>query len=379
MSEFFKSNLEKIEKSSEDTRINIYGKKRFSPEEAKDHVESLVSDFKDHYDSLGYKEVPSVKITSGIDPTVRFIGSHISVFKPYLAEDRVPSPGVYMRQDCLRTRNVERLLDDSYFPNWGSYFTSLGALSAAERLKEACNEVYDFLKNKLLIAPENILIRISSADSDLLDIAKECYGEDRLELDSRKIEYYRHKIGMEGVRGRNFNIALRNPDGEGFTDIGNVIVLENDKKRLGIEIALRTSTILKQLHGLDHVQDCTPVIGRETIENQAIRRKFEDAIITTTVLYREGLRPFGQHNRNRILKKYVRSLSYFRGKTGMETDQLQRIIFNFEIREFQLPTENSCAETIVEFVRAFQNELFIKKDLTDDERKIVESLKLLKS
>jgi uncharacterized protein YeeX (DUF496 family) len=62
----------------------------------------------------------------------------------------------------------------------------------------------------------------------------------------------------------------------------------------------------------------------------------------------------------------------------METDQLQRIIFNFENREFQ-STENSCAETIVEFVRAFEDELFIKKDLTDDERKIVESLKLLKS
>lgn len=157
--------------------------------------------------------------------------------------------------------------------------------------------------------------------------------------------------------------------------------MENNKKRLGIEIALGTSTILKQLHGLDHVQDWTPVIGLETIENQAIRRKFEDAIITSTVLYREGLRPFGQHNRNRILKKYVRSLSYFKGKTGMETDQLQRIIFNFEIREFQ-STENSCAETIVEiveFVRAFEDELFIKKDLTDDGRKIVESLKLLKS
>jgi hypothetical protein len=116
----------------------------------------------------------------------------------------------------------------------------------------------------------------------LLDIAKECYGEDRLELDSRKIEYYRHKIGMQGVRGRNFNIALRNPDAEGFTDIGNIIVLENNKKRLVIEIALGTNTILKQLHGLDHVQDCTSVIGLETIENQAIRRKFEDAIITTT-------------------------------------------------------------------------------------------------
>lgn len=70
--------------------------------------------------------------------------------------------------------------------------------------------------------------------------------------------------------------------------------MENNKKRLGTEIARGTSTILKQLHGLDHVQDCTPVIGLETIENQAIRRKFEDAIITSTVLHREGLRPFGQ-------------------------------------------------------------------------------------
>jgi alanyl-tRNA synthetase len=117
--------------------INIYGKKRFSPEEAKDHVESLVSDFKDHYDSLGYTEVPSVKITSGIDPTVRFIGSHISVFKPYLDEDRVPSSGVYTRQDCLRTRNVEKLLDDSYFPNWGSYFSSIGGIVCAGKIKRS--------------------------------------------------------------------------------------------------------------------------------------------------------------------------------------------------------------------------------------------------
>lgn len=374
MSEIFKPNLDKSERFSEETEMNIYGKERFSPEEAKEHVESLVNNFKEHYASLGYKEEPPVHITSGIDPTVRFIGSHISVFKSYLAEDRVPLPGVYMRQDCLRTRNVKKLLDDNYFPNWGSYFSSIGALSAPERLKEMCDETFDFLERKLLIKPENILTRVSSLDSDLMDAVK-LYGEDRIEVDSRKPEYYRHKIGMQGIGGRNFNIALRDPNTEEFSDIGNIIILENEQKRLGIEIALGTSTILKQLHGLDHVQDCTPVIGLENIENQTIRRKFEDAVITSTALYREGLRPLGQHNTNRILKQYVRSLSYFRSKSGFSIDQLQQIISTFESREFQSSAEISFSETIIEFVKAFENELFAKKDLTDDERKIIEALK----
>jgi hypothetical protein len=376
MTEIFKPNLDNNhEKSSEEAESNIYGKERFSPEKAREHVESLVDDFKEHYASLGYEEVPPVQITSGIDPTVRFIGSHISVFKPYLAEDRVPSPGVYMRQDCLRTRNVKKLLDDNCFPNWGSYFSSIGALSAPERLREVCDETFDFLENKLFIKPENILTRISSSDRDLMDAVKP-YGEDRVEIDSRNLEYYRHKIGMQGIGGRNFNIALKDPNSEEFSDIGNIIILEDEQKRLGIEIALGTSTILKQLYGLDHVQDCNPVIGLENIENQTIRRKFEDAIITSTALYREGLRPFGQHNTNRILKQYVRSLSYFRAKSGFSIDQLQQIISTFESREFQSSAEILSSETIVEFVKAFENELFAKKDITDDEKKIIEALKL---
>lgn len=378
MPEIFKPNLNKNEELAEETKKNIYSKEKFSSEEAKEHVKSLINDFKEYYASLNYQEILPVKITSGIDPTVRFIGSHISVFKPYLAEDRVPTPGVYMHQDCLRTRNAKKLLDDDYFPNWGSYFSSIGALSAPERLRETCDETFNFLEKKLLIKPENILIRVSSMDSDLIDAVKP-NNQDRMEIDSRKSKYYRHKIGMQGVEGRNFNIALKNPNSDGFSDIGNVIILENNQKQLGIEIALGTSTILKQLYGLDHVQDCTPVIGLKDVENQTIRRKFEDAIITSTVLYREGLRPFGQHNRNRILKQYIKSLSYFRAKLGIDIGQLQQIISNFEGGEFQSSTEDSSAGTIVEFVRAFENELLIKKNLTDDDKKIIKSLKLLKN
>ena len=376
MSETFKPNFDKNgQEPKNEAGRNVYDKEKFSPETAKDHVESLVTDFKDYYSLLGYKEEPPVQISSGVDPTVRFIGSHISVFKPYLGENNVPTPGIFMRQNCLRTRNADKLLDDDYFPSWGSYFPSIGAITPPERLQEACDETFDLFEKQLAISPENLLIRISSADTDLIDACKQRYGGDNLEIDSRKPEYYRHNIGMEGVRGRNFNIALRNPNGEGFADIGNIILLEDAQKQLGVEIALGSTTILKQLYGLDHVQDCTPVIGLNT-ENETIRRKFEDAIITSAVLYREGLRPFGQNNRNRILKQYVRSLSYFRAKSGISIENLSQIVSNFEKREFPESTDQ-VAGVVIEFVKAFENELLVKKNLTDDDKKIKESLELL--
>ncbi|MEA2088364.1 MAG: hypothetical protein U9O55_00800 [Patescibacteria group bacterium] len=378
MSEKFNPNFNKNEQNSESKpECNIYGKEKFPPETAKEYVESLVANFKEHYSEIGYKEEPPVQISSGVDPTTRFIGSHISVFKPYLAENNIPNPGLFMRQDCLRTRNVNKLLDDNYTSSWGSYFTSIGAITPPERLHEACDETFDFFEKRLGIFSENILIRVSSTDVDLMNACRQRYGENNLEIDSRNPEYYRHKIGMEGISGRNFNIALRNVNEDGFDDIGNIILLEDAKKQLGVEIALGSTTLLKQIHGLDHVQDCTPVIGLSSIENEAIKRKFEDAVITSTVLYREGLRPFGQNNRNRILKKYVRSLSYFRAKSGINIKSLAQIISDFEKKEFP-ELEGQTSDVIVEFVRSFENELFAKKNLTDDEKKIKGSLELLK-
>lgn len=376
MSEILKPNFDKNEQEPKnEVGHNVYGKEKFLSEMAKERVESLVANFKDYYSSLGYKEEPSVQISSGVDPTVRFIGSHISVFKPYLSKNDVPDPGIFMRQNCVRTRNADKLLDDDYFPNWGSYFPSIGAITPPERLNEACNETFIFFEKQLAISPKNLLIRVSLVDTDLIDACKKRYGECNLEIDSRKPEYYRHNIGMEGICGRNFNIALRNPNGEGFTDIGNIILLEDARKQLGVEIALGSTVILKQLHGLDHVQDCTPVVGLN-VENENIRRKFEDAIITSVALYCEGLRPFGQNTRNRILRQYVRSLSYFRVKSRINIDNLFQIISNFEKREFPESTDH-IASVVIEFVKAFENELLVKKSLTSDDKKIKEQLELL--
>ncbi|HCP09045.1 MAG TPA: hypothetical protein DIT25_04600 [Candidatus Moranbacteria bacterium] len=351
MPEFFEK-YPGSEMEEEKFKKNIYGNEKFPPEKAKEHLDALLAGFKEHFFSLGYHEETPVLITSGIDSSVRFIGSHISVFKPYLIQERIPNPGIFMRQNCLRTRNADKLLEDSFALGWGSYFTSLGAIAPAERLKETCVDTFNFFKKQLNISPENILIRINSSDDDLVEACRENLNDENLEFDKEKEEYYKHKIGVEGISGRSFNIALRNSDGKGFADVGNIILLSNNKKILGVELALGSSTILKELYGLDHVLDCSPVIGLENIDNN-LRRKFEDAIITSVVLFNEGLRPFGKHNRNRILKQYLKALAYFKMKSGIDFEKLSEIITGFEKREFP-DSEDRLSGLIIEIIKTYE-------------------------
>mgnify|MGYP001573658940 FL=1 len=349
---------------------NIYGKEKFDRQISHEKVEEISREFKDFYGENGYIEVPPVKISSGIDPTVRFIGSHISVLKPEIIKDRIPSPGEYIVQNCIRTKNVQGLFNDEYFPLWGSCFTSLGALSRPERLDEVVKECLVFLKSKLSINEENICIRVSSADKDLLEAATAHLGEDFIEVDTRPEAYYRHKIGIEEIIGRNFNIALKNADCTNFSDIGNIIIIEKKGRALAVETALGSSTILKQLYGLDHVNDCFPLIELG-IEDRNLRRKLEDSVIVATVLYLEGLEPRATDNKERILRSYVRAISYFRLKSKVSLDQIHQMITDFEVKQFG---SSMVANKIINYLKTYEKSLSAGKITTEEDRIIASVL-----
>jgi hypothetical protein len=317
-----------------------------------------------------------VSISSGIDPSVRFIGSPISVFKPYLVSGKIPSPGVYMRQDCVRTKNIDKLLDDDFQPAWGTYFPNMGAIAPASRIDEGCEDAFHFFEDVLKVPRENLMIRISSKDSDLLRACQRGSYAGSLEVDSKPDGYYRHRLGLEGFLVRNCNIALRNANNDEFSDVANLIVNENEHEPICLEISIGVTTILKELYSLDHVQDGVPVEGFQHLDAK-YRRKFEDALVTSTVLFREGLRPFGSHNRNRILKKYIQTLSYFRARCHLELPELRTIARRFE--ESQLAdTTDAIADILIDYMVALENELSHKKDLTLDQHKIKKALQLLK-
>lgn len=42
-----------------------------------------------------------------------------------------------------------------------------------------------------------------------MDLAHSMFKSEMFEIDTMQPKYYRHKLGIDGVWGRNFNLALR--------------------------------------------------------------------------------------------------------------------------------------------------------------------------
>jgi hypothetical protein len=104
--------------------------------------------------------------------------------------------------------------------------------------------VTEFLVKCLTIPQENIIIRASSEYPDLLDAIDTGYDSINIEKDSKPLQYYKNKYGMAEIVGRNFNFSLRHKNTQIFNDIGNVIVIEDNKKKYGVEVALGAITIM---------------------------------------------------------------------------------------------------------------------------------------
>jgi alanyl-tRNA synthetase len=130
-------------------------------------IEAMTDKFKCFFQIRNYNEINEVPITSDIDPTVRFIGSHISVFKPYLTNFCIPNPGIFMKQDCIRTHNSKYLFDTDKPLTWGSYFPSIGVLSPYKKIDELIDQTFKLITEVFKINFSDIHINISTTDTDL--------------------------------------------------------------------------------------------------------------------------------------------------------------------------------------------------------------------
>jgi len=306
---------------------------------------SLIELFLEFYRSKGYFEHEPVKISSRIDSTIHFIGSHISVYKKYLISRKIPNVGYCMAQKCVRNQNLNNYFKANHTFKYSSYFYSLGVITLPTRLDLVCSEFFEFLKTKLDISPENIKLRISSEDEKLVQACIKAGMQSCIELDTRPKIYYTHKLGMIDYIGHSFNFAIWDKKLEDFSDVGNIILIKHKTEDIAVEVAFGAGIMLKTIFGLGHVIDCFEMQGLENQE-AVLRRKFEDAIITTVALYDDGLRPKNSPTKNRILSTYVKSLSYFRKKTNISITDLENILREFTKKEFPCANKNLSKEII---------------------------------
>ena len=155
--------------------------------------------FKKHFKKLGYTYVNETTITSRADKSVFYIGSAISVLKPYFLQKRIPEEGVFLVQRAIRTQLLKNIYDEK-ISEWSSYFKAMGILVNYEKIDKLCQNVWDYFHNELKIRREDMIIRVSSRDKDLIQAWKCIDNYPEIEYDSRPETYYRHKYGLQDIQ-----------------------------------------------------------------------------------------------------------------------------------------------------------------------------------
>lgn len=309
------------------------------------HMDQARVRFSSHYQRFGCEEHRSVALTSAVDPTVRFIGSHTSVLKQYIISGKIPSLGFCINQTCLKNKNLQVFDDDTLCPQFGSIFLCQGVLVPYDQFASIAAHTFDYLFQWQNLNHSDVRVWVSSTDNDLVDVLALCHVEQLIQFDTLPVNKYRHCFGMDNIAGRNFNIALRHKKTQDWSYAIVIIVIEKDGIPKFVEVAISPALIITQILGLPHVLDCYPF---PTVQYRCekLRRKFEDCIIVIIHLYKEGLRPSNKHNRNRILKKYMFYADSFRKIIGLDRKRLEKTIQKFE--EMHFFTASSVSEVIVD-------------------------------
>ena len=199
----------------------------------------------------GYNENKPVKITSGVDKSVVLVGSTISVLKPKLLNNSIHKNGEFLFQRAIRTQPL-KVMTVNQTSEWSSYFDATGLLVPQNLGEKLVYDVLFFLINKLNLSKDDIMIRINCNDTDLMGIVKNVSDMCNVEMNTREEKYYKHRYGLDeyGIYGRNFNIALKDKKACEYKDIGNIIIIENQNKKFGIECAIGLNALLMRMEGL---------------------------------------------------------------------------------------------------------------------------------
>lgn len=337
-------------------------------------LRKITSEYQDLFVSKGYDLEPSVPITAKLDPTVRFIGAPISVLKPYFLNDSIHPTGNVMVQNCIRTRNLKLLFDLTTVPKYGSFFTGLCTLVKYNRLSDLSADAMEYFYGSLGLQEGEVCINVSAIDRDLLGVSQKILPIQLINIDTKPPQYYRHRYGVEGVFGRNFNFAILNNLTNEFDDVGNIIIIERGDEKIGVELALGDTTIAQQLLGLEHVQD-NYALG-VTFDNEAVGRRVEDAMLVALSLYSEGLKPRNASlTQSRILRSYMKCLSVGRRQLKMDYNTLIKHLERLsESHKLPFNVRPYAAYEIVDWIREYDDSIDGLRTTVNKEDLLIKSI-----
>lgn len=291
-----------------------------------------------------YKALPPQNITSGIDPTVLFIGSHSSVVKPMMFAGEIPDWGVYLTQPCVRTQNVKKLFTDTPLFWWSNFTTLWKTLPPNKNSTIKISEdTMQFLLEVVWLNPSQVCLRWWTKDTDLLGIIerfeKEFGVSVELDTSENPERYYRHRYGEHNVRWRNFNFAVRMSSENKFWDIWNVVVMENpnNSHHWGTELWIGNETLTQYQHWFWHIFQSFAFADLIKDFTNQYELKLRDSISTSFLLLHENLKPSSEREQ-KVLRSYIRAILFYISKLWLDLTDLTQKVAAYEKREYWTET-----------------------------------------
>lgn len=282
----------------------------------------------------GYNENKPVKITSGVDKSVVLVGSTISVLKPKLLNNSIHKNGEFLFQRAIRTQPL-KVMTVNQTSEWSSYFDATGLLVPQNLGEKLVYDVLFFLINKLNLSKDDIMIRINCNDTDLMGIVKNVSDMCNVEMNTREEKYYKHRYGLDeyGIYGRNFNIALKDKKACEYKDIGNIIIIENQNKKFGIECAIGLNALLMRMEGLKTSIEASSISDIVKLKSPP-QHKFADCLSVVSHLAYENVEGLKKRNPIYLYRKYLKYLEYWSEELNLKREDVIAMIKNYLKMEY---------------------------------------------
>lgn len=318
----------------------------------KEKIDAVNRAFIQCFSEKGYKRERSVNISSGIDNSVTYIGSGISVLKPMLLNGGINSKGNFIKQKAIRTQSFKNINNPNIITEFTSFFDALCVLSNYEQLEDLVRDSFSFFQDYLHVKPEEIMLRINSEDKDLIIATEGLDLRVNKEFDTRPTEYYKHKYGLDkqGIIGRNMNFAFFDKTRGEYLDVGNIIVLESSDKKYGAELALGVQPAVMRMYGIPTSLQASYIADVLDLDSPE-KFKYAESLVVVANLNKEKIM---KNTKKRYpiyqYKRYLKALKEWQEKLGISKEELMiqlesyvELEYNPEF-EFSVPTQTQSEE-----------------------------------
>lgn len=320
----------------------------------KEKIDAVNRAFIQCFSEIGYKRERSVDISSGIDDSVTYIGSGISVLKPILLNGQIDSKGNFIKQKAIRTQSFKNINDPNTITEFTSFFDALCVLSNYEQLEDLVRDSFSFFQDYLHVKPEEIMLRINSEDEDLIRTTEGLDPRVKKEFDTRPTVYYKHKYGLDkqGIFGRNMNFAFLDKKSGEYLDVGNIIALESSDKKYGAELALGVQPAVMRMYGIPTSLQASYIADVVELDSPE-KFKYAESLVVVANLNKERIM---ENTKKRYpiyqYKRYLKALKDWQEKLGISKVELMTQLesyvsmeYNPEF-EFSVPTQTKPEEKI---------------------------------